>query len=276
MKRNLIRAIFAIFGLGVLCLIYGFSIEPRRLEIREVQIQTDDKLNTPLKIVLVSDIHIGGLHVSPKRVSKIVKTINAQSPDIVLIAGDFVNGHERRENHSDAFNTKIDTGVANLSSLSSPLGVYAVLGNHDAWYDKNRLRAKLEAADVTVLVNEFTTPQKGVCLVGLADADTGREDPNIFKGCPATDRIIALMHSPDSFLYMPSETMIGFAGHTHGGQINLPIIGRAVTATRIGRRYAYGSQRFGGVPVYITAGIGTSILPARFRAPPEIVVLTLN
>ena len=84
------------------------------------------------------------------------------------------------------------------------------------------------------------------------------------------------MHSPDSFKHLRSDTDLAVAGHTHGGQINLPLIGRRVTATKLGEPYAYGLKDWSGTPVYITSGLGTSVLPARFRAPPEIVVITIS
>lgn len=224
----------------------------------------------------MSDIHIGGLHVSPKRVKALITTINAQSPDIVLIAGDFVNGHKTRRENTDKFNTTLDQGLKHFSDITAPMGTYAVLGNHDAWYGNTVLRSGLTQAGVTVLTNESAAPRKGLCLVGLADADTGREDPKAFQTCAEDDLILALMHSPDSFPDLPQKTDMAFAGHTHGGQINLPLIGRAVTASKLGAPYAYGATEYNGIPVWITAGFGTSILPARFRSPPEIVVFSLE
>jgi len=92
--------------------------------------------------------------------------------------------------------------------------------------------------------------------------------------CPETSFVVALMHSPDT-LRLAKRVNIALAGHTHGGQINIPIIGRRVTATKLGKDYAYGLKTFSGFPVYITSGIGTSMLPARFRSPPEIAVIEI-
>ena len=98
----------------------------------------------------------------------------------------------------------------------------------------------------------------------------------MFADCETSKDIVAFMHSPDSFKLLPSDTDLALAGHTHGGQINIPFIGRRITSTRLGKKYAYGSLDFGGIRAFVTAGIGTSILPARFRAPPEIVLITLR
>ena len=227
---------------------------------------------TSLKIALISDIHIGGLHMPAKRVEKIAAQVNAQNPDIIFIAGDYVNGHKNKAEHSNESNSKIDAGLSFLENLSAPMGIFAAMGNHDALYDSSYLRSKLSRMGINVLVNKAYR-QNGLCIVGLADHDTSQEDPAAFEACETGDAIIAIMHSPDSFNYLRSDTDLAFAGHTHGGQINLPLLGRAVTATELGKPYAYGLQSWQGIDVFISAGLGTSILPARFRSKPEIVII---
>lgn len=275
----MIRALKFFIGLisllSVLCLTYGFCIEPRLLKVR-LNTLTTIEVDSPLKIVLVSDIHIGGLHVPPKRVKDLVTVINAQSPDLVLIAGDFVDGHKSRNENSDKFNAAIESGMKHLGDITAPMGTYTVLGNHDSWYGNDVLQTFLTQSGIRILTNESAAPREGLCLVGLADADTGHEDPKAFETCTDDDTKIALMHSPDSFPVLPMSTDLAFAGHTHGGQINLPLLGRAVTASKLGKPYAYGLVDYNGIPVWITAGVGTSIMPARFRSSPEIVVLTLK
>ncbi len=266
--------IFAAFvTLGVLCLLYGFFIEPRILKVRHITVQSSH-VRTVHKIVLLSDIHIGGFHVGSSRVEKIVKAVNASQPDIVLIAGDFVDGHERRENHNAKFNNKISDGITHLAALQSKLGVFASIGNHDVWYDAEYVEAALTENNVTVLANDAVDIDGSICLIGLADHDTQKEDISVFSKCEGK-AIIAMMHSPDSFEYLRSDTALAVAGHTHGGQINIPLIGRRVTATAAGRKYAYGLVSANGIPAFVTSGIGTSVLPARFRAPPELVVIEL-
>lgn len=265
--------------LAGLCLVYGFFIEPKTLAIRHVNIQSSHWERPALKIGLIADIHIGGQHVSVNRVAKIVTHMNALSPDIILLAGDYVNGHKPIEAHSDAFNASIQSGIQNLGKLQAPLGVYAVLGNHDAWYAGAQITEALQRAGIQVLDNQqqnITDKNTNLCLIGLADSDTGVRDTTVFKRCPIGQNIIAFMHSPDSFNLMRSDTALALAGHTHGGQINIPLIGRRVTSTRLGQKYAYGKTVWQGIPAFVTAGIGTSILPARFRARPEIVVITLS
>lgn len=272
MKRIPLKFLAAAVAVCLACLAYGFLIEPRLLKLRYVTVKAD--VAQPLKIGLFGDIHIGGLHVPPARVEKIVQLMNAQNPDIILMTGDYINGHKARSSHREKFNQRADKGLVALSALTAPMGVYAAMGNHDAWYGQSNLRAALSGGGAAVLVNEAVN-QDGICIVGLADADTDTEDAGTFNLCDPGNTVLAIMHSPDSFKYLRSDTALAVAGHTHGGQINLPIIGRAVTATQLGKPFAYGLRDWRGTAVYITAGIGTSILPARFRAPPEIVIIEL-
>lgn len=263
-------------ALAGLCLLYGFFIEPKLLKIRHVSIESQNYEGTALRIALLSDIHIGGRHVDAARVETIVARVNALNPDVIFIAGDFINGHKPRSEHSAEFNREIDQGIATLAELKAPLGVFASIGNHDVWYDAGVVEDGLIASGLTVLDNQAINLPNGACIVGLADHDTQKEDPRAFSDCENGTVPIVLMHSPDSFAVLRSDTALAVAGHTHGGQINLPLIGRRVTATAVGKKYAYGAVDVNGVPAFVTAGIGTSILPARFRAPPEIVLIELS
>ena len=276
------KIFFKLFGLGcitaVMCLLYGFLVEPKTLKIRNAHIVSPTWNSAPLKIALIADIHIGGWHVNDDRVAMIVNTINEHSPDIVLIAGDFVSGHDKASDRSDTFNAEIKKGMAALSGLQSPFGTYASIGNHDDWYDGSGIKRMLKLAGVGVLDNAaktITNNSSSFCLVGLPDDWTGELDPAVFARCGA-ENMIAFMHSPDSFTALPPTTNLALAGHTHGGQINIPLIGRRVNAIDLDMDFAYGEVNYNGIPGFVTAGIGTSILPARFRAPPEIVLIHLS
>ena len=229
---------FRLFRYGCLlagfCLAYGFFVEPKFLAVRHVKVVSENWNGPPLTIGLIADIHIGGQHVSAARVDKITAKINAESPDIILLAGDYVNGHTPRAQRPQKFITEIEQGMANLGTLQAPLGVYAAIGNHDAWYDGKRIEDMLTKAGIQVMDNDQVTIQRSdhnFCLIGLADTYTGRIDKTVSHGCSAGDSLIAFMHSPDSFSLMRSDTALALAGHTHGGQINIPLIGRKITST---------------------------------------------
>lgn len=271
MKVRFFYVLSVLVLMALACLFYGFFIEPKRLMIRKVTIEMPHHKGEPLRIALMSDLHIGGRHVPPARVTDIMEKVKALEPDLILIVGDFVSGHEPLEAREPAFNAAVRQGIDNIDAGD----IYAVLGNHDVWYDTgvvtNILTEKMTVlSNSAALLGEF-------CIVGLQDADTQSPSSEAFAECPDNTHILALMHSPDSFYLVPSHVSLAVAGHTHGGQINLPILGRAVTSTRVGKPYAYGQvQTQSGVPAFVTAGIGTSILSARFRAPPEIVLIRLQ
>ena len=133
----------------------------------------------------------------------------------------------------------------------------------------------LQTAGVTVLNNQ-AAEMKGLCIVGLEDDWTGKPDRSAYDACPAGIPPLIVTHSPDAWRLFRSDAVIALAGHTHGGQVNLPIIGRRVNAISLSAEHSYGFSKIGGVDMFVSAGVGTSRLPIRFRAPPEIVILTLR
>jgi predicted MPP superfamily phosphohydrolase len=132
----------------------------------------------------------------------------------------------------------------------------------------------LDASDVRVIDNSAIR-LLGLCVVGVADFTTDKPSAADFELCEAREPIISLMHSPDARGFVPKNAALAVAGHTHGGQVNLPIVGRRVTSTYCGKPCAYGLIQ-DHPPFVVSAGIGTSILPIRFRAPPEIMMISLR
>ena len=260
-------------GLALCCLGYGAGVEPGLLIERHVEFVSDKYEGPDLKIGLVTDIHINSAAVPPKRVKRIVEALNKLNPDIVLMPGDFIAGHETSENRSDTFNRNIEIGLAYFSGLTAPS--FATIGNHDSWWNGSRVTALLEAAGVKVLENE-AYPLEYICLVGLADSLTSIPDRSSYDGCPAQLPPLVFTHSPDAWRAFRGDTILAAAGHTHGGQVNLPFIGRRVNAISLPKEYSYGFSKISGVDMFVSAGVGTSMLPIRFRAPPEIVIITLR
>jgi len=268
----LMRFFFVCVGLATLCLLYGFLIEPKRLAVRDIPLELG--LDTPLRVVLLSDVHGGGHHVDDVRVADLVREVNAQKPDLVLMAGDYVTGHDPRFKRTTDANEKIDAALAEFAGFEATHGVYAVLGNHDHWYNAPFIQQAMEASGIRFIDNQPVSVA-GLCLFGLADEWEGEPALETMMECEEGMRV-GLMHNPDTAFRLPETADLLLAGHTHGGQINLPVFGRRVTATRAGRPYAYGLKAIEDYPIYITSGVGTSGLPARFRAPPEIVTFTLR
>ena len=131
MRRLILKLMVIGGGITALCLGYGFFIEPKTLSIRHIEVNSEHWSKPPLKIVYMSDLHIGGWHVSPERVGKLVDLVNEASSDFIFLGGDYVDSHESRHERSAAANDVIDAGIAELSRLKAQHPVYAVIGNQN-------------------------------------------------------------------------------------------------------------------------------------------------
>jgi predicted MPP superfamily phosphohydrolase len=268
-------ALVSILLLGVCLVAWAFVIDPNRLVIRHTTLTLDrwPSSLSNLKVAVLSDIHAGGSFIDERKLRLIVQRTNELQPDLILIAGDFISGG--RNHH----NMEPEVFAAALKDFRAPLGVYSVLGNHDWWYDGQKVRQALEANGIKVLENEVAqldTRGTSFWLVGLADLWTrpqliGETIANV----PANAPLIALTHNPDIFPQLPAGVSLLLAGHTHGGQVQLPFIGTVVSVSRYGDRYLSGHIVENGRHLFVTTGIGTSIYPVRFGVPPEIVLVTL-
>ena len=260
-KLIIILSIFIILGLSFYCLF----IEPGNLKVTNYTIQ-DDRLSG-LKVVFASDFHIKPRH--EKQLEKVVNLINSQEADIVLSAGDFVNGHTKKST------MPIPDIAKELGKDKSKYGFFATLGNHDGWYGSEIVAKELRANGIKVLENENEIVKingKEIYIAGVEDMMTG--DANVYLAIEkAGSPIILLTHTPDMFSKISDEVNLTLAGHTHGGQIRLPLIGPLFTASKYHDRYAKGLIEEDGRKMIVTTGVGTSILPIRFNCPPEIVVI---
>lgn len=272
MKSIFLKLLSVFILICVGCVAYGLLVEPRILEVRGPEFISDKYSGPKIRIGIITDIHIGGLHVPAKRVRALVEDMNRLEPDVVLLTGDFVDGHVASEKRSAEFKANLASGIGFLSALDAPS--YAAIGNHDVWYGADEVSEMLEASGIRVLENESEL-FSGLCLVGLKDATTSDPSRSAYTKCPATHPPLVFTHSPEAWPVFRSDTILAVAGHTHGGQVNLPIYGRRVNATNLGPEHSYGFSRLGGVDIFVSSGVGTSILPVRFRVPPELVVIDL-
>lgn len=266
------------YGLGV----WTFLVEPRLLVVREVTIESSAWRGPPVRLGLISDTHAGAPHVDPARVARVMARMNAQHPDAVLLLGDYAGGHEPAATRAAPERSEILRGVAAFQGLRARLGVYAVLGNHDWWYDGPAIERALTASGVPVLENRAVLvprPDGAFWIGGLADLDSFRAEPSYAQalaGVPANAPVVVMSHWPDPFAEAPDRVALTVAGHTHCGQVDLPVLGRLVHASQAARRWGCGGYVERGRHLFVTGGVGVSILPVRFRAPPEIVVVTLR
>lgn len=263
-------AALAVIVCGVV--LYMF-IEAARLPVREIVIESSEWTLEPLRIVFFADLHLPPGEGALKRLRRIVEKSNAAEPDLILLGGDYV---AKRYPHQGARPEDI---AAEFAKLRAPLGVYAVLGNHDNWHGAERFVRAFGAAGVPLLENksvELKFHGKAFTLTGFPDLWTCGE-PDWENVLPKNElpRII-LAHSPDGYDSLTETAALALAGHTHGGQVYIPLLGSPVVPSRHGQRYVCGIVREGRTAIYVTSGIGTSILPIRFLRPPEIAVITLK
>ena len=229
-------------------------------------------LERPVRVLLISDIHVGGPDMPPSRLSRIVAQVNAERPDVVLIAGDLVT-----EKRLATRLYSMAEAIAPLAGLRPRIGTFAVLGNHDHWADPAGARAALRRSGITVLSND-AAPAGPLAVGGLDDAFTGRDD--LARTVAALRRLpgvpILVSHSPDPFPRVPADIRLMGAGHTHCGQVRLPILGAPKTMSQWGQRYACGRIDERGRTLIVTAGLGTSGIWFRLGAVPDLWVIELR
>lgn len=259
--RFILVSALALLGLHMLLLASSAPVE------RHLRIRADIP---PTRIVLLSDLHVAIPGDSPARLRATVAQVNRLHPDLVLIAGDFLS------TGSLALPASPADAVAPLAGLRAPLGTVAVLGNHDD-HDRKALQALLPRMGVTLLENQAA--RRGpFAIVGIGDSFTRHARPAeaLAAARPLGGLPIALAHEPDVTPELDPPLRIVLAGHTHCGQIAPWPVGPLFTASAYGHRYACGIVREGDRTVVVTAGLGTSNLPLRLGAQPDLWVIDLG
>jgi hypothetical protein len=209
----------------------------------------------------------------PSRVAKIVAQVNSLDPDVVILAGDFVGNNWIGRHYPPT------AAIAPLSALHARLGKFAVLGNNDHLAGTGAVEGALQRSGVRVLNNQAA--RVGPLAIGGLDDRIGKSYDQIVHNEEETFAAIRraggarilVAHGPDEFVSVPRDIPLMIVGHTHCGQIALPFFGALVTGSDYGRRYACGVYRERGRTLVVTGGVGTSHLPLRFDAPPDIWVI---
>jgi predicted MPP superfamily phosphohydrolase len=282
LKTRFRKICAGLFVLVVALVVWAFWIEPASISVRRVSLQIPSwhAEHSRMKIAVLTDLHVGSPHMNLEHLRSIVERMNGESPDIVLMLGDFVIGGKDHQGGVVGGRFVQPEPIAEeLKRLRAPLGVFAILGNHDWWYDGERVGTALKGAGIVVLENQAVRVERdgaGFWLVGVADLWTRQPDiAGALRQVEGDDPVLLLTHNPDIFPDVPPRVSLTIAGHTHGGQVNLPFIGRPVVPSKFGQRYAMGHVVEQGRHLFVSGSIGTSIIPVRFRVPPEIVILTL-
>jgi predicted MPP superfamily phosphohydrolase len=277
---------------------YGLAVEPGfRLDVTRYALSPPRW--TPglrLSIGVIADVHAGGPLMPVERIRAIAERTNELTPDLIVLLGDFTASHK--------FKTRsVEPGewAEALGVLRAPLGVHAVLGNHDWWDDLAAQRAgrgpvagrrMLERFGIPVYENDVVRLEKdgrSFWLAGLGDQlafvrsrrRRARRGPRGVDDLPGTlakvtddAPVVLLAHEPDIFARVPERVSLTLAGHTHGGQVRLLGYSPRVPS-RFGNRFAYGHIVEDNRHLIVSGGLGCSILPVRIGVPPEIVMVEL-
>jgi uncharacterized protein len=262
---------------------YPLFVEPHRLEITRHQFPVRGLPPSldGLRIVQLTDIHLGPW-TSVGRVRRIVETANALDADLVALTGDYVL-------QSPAY---VPQAAAALAALRARIGIVGVLGNHDWGQDGPLSTRELTRAGVRMIDNDrlLLTPDRrltprpvddGLCLAGVGDLWRDRQlYDRALGGIAGHLPRLLLSHNPDvaeerEFIASGYRVDLMLSGHTHGGQVVLPLVGAPVTMSRYGQKYARGLVRGPTCPVFVSRGLGTAMLPVRLGSVPEIPVIEL-
>ena len=276
-------ALWVAVAAAIAFIYYVRLVEPRRLQLTEVEVPIEHlpEALDGLTIAQISDLHYRPAADRERLCRQAVDLANAARTDLIVLTGDLADGYD-----------VLEPCLEHLKALSAPLGVWAVLGNHDHYClrggifrvtrppSERERREALAAAGIKLLINEATRLEIGggsLALVGVDDASSGRDDlPAALASAERADLVVLLSHSPDILDDPAADAAdLVLCGHTHGGQITLPGVGSPWAPVWRDRRRCSGLMRAGRALCYVSRGV-SSASQARFRCRPEVAVLTLQ
>jgi uncharacterized protein len=285
-RRRVLAGAAELIGLSaVATAVYAGGIEP----LRHVVTRYRPKLpgwpaGRRLSITAIADLHAGGPDMTLTHIRGVVETAAALKSDLVVLLGDYTTSY-----------LFVDEPVppqlwaAELARIEAPLGTWAILGNHDWWNELSDVRAALAGVRIPVLENRAVMlGREGArfWLAGLGDQLAyplgrgrfrGIDDlPGTLAQVQSDDPVVLLAHEPDIFPQVPARVALTLSGHTHGGQVRLPLIWPTFVPSKYGARFAYGHVVEHDRHLIVSGGLGTSFVPARLGVPPEIVHIELG
>jgi uncharacterized protein len=285
-RRRVLKNAAKLAGLSAAAtVVYAGAIEPEGLVVTRYAPKPPGwPAGRKLSITVIADLHAGGPDMQLPHIRRIVDRASTLNSDIVLLLGDFIASYRF------AITRVPDPDwAAELARLKAPLGTWAILGNHDWWHDLKGVRSALGAVNIPILENDAVLlgPDGAKFWVaGVGDQLAIPLGHGHFRGVddlPLTmsrittdDPMLLMVHEPDIFTRVPPRVALTFAGHTHGGQIRVPFLWQHFVPSRYGARFAYGHIVEHDRHLIVSGGLGTSIIPARFGVPPEILHIELG
>jgi predicted MPP superfamily phosphohydrolase len=285
-RRRFLIAGAATLGVsGTATSAYAGAIEPFGLVVtRYAPAPPAWPADRKLSITVIADLHAGGPDMTLPHIRHVVDTAQALQSDLIVLLGDYEAWYP-----FEFEPVATPLWSAELARLKAPLGVWAILGNHDWWHNLAGVRTALASAQIPVLENDAVllgAAGQRFWLAGIGDQAAHRLGYGRFRGeddLPGTlaqidtdDPALLLVHEPDIFPTVPDRVALTLAGHTHGGQIRVPLIWPHFVPSQYGARYAYGHVIEDDRHLIVSGGLGTSTVPARLGVPPEIVHITLG
>lgn len=262
---------------------YGTIFEANRPQLVSLEVTLPRLAESwdGFRIAQLSDLHYDDyFSVVPLR--KAIDIVNRLKPDLIVLTGDFVTSPLQPSGHSRAraAAAPIEPCAQCLSQLRAPSGVLAVLGNHDVDTDAARIIEVLQSHSTQVLRNRSLPIEregKRVWFAGVDDVLAGKPDLKLaLGGIPPSEPVVLLAHEPDFADFAAHYPVdLQLSGHSHGGQIRLPLLG-APYLPKLGRRYPWGLRRIDSLVLYTNVGVGTIRIPMRLNCPPEVTLITLR
>ncbi|HNU96373.1 MAG TPA: metallophosphoesterase [Candidatus Magasanikbacteria bacterium] len=285
--KKLAYSLFFVLIFGIFCALYAHLIEPFILINKKIDVQISS-FEHPVKIAFITDIQ-AGKHKKTQWIEKIVQKTLDTNPDLVIFGGDLIDNEGVFEDES--------IYLESLKKISDKYPSFYVLGNHEYGLGQMDLSKRylgtgnktkelidqMKKNNIILLRNNlhcFKIKEQDLCLFGIDDIYAGKKDYSELKNLPADTPLLFITHNPDGVLGYPKifkKPDLVLAGHTHGGQVYLPIIGPIGSVDLILQRKFYrGLNYWENTPIYTSVGVGESGGQIRFLSFPEIILFTLT
>lgn len=257
---------------------YATQVEPAWLDVKRLSLKLPrlEPAFSGFCMVQISDIHMGGW-MNRKRLDRVVNVALAETPDLVVLTGDYLLGH----GWDDAREQALEDVAQALTPLAESVPALTVMGNHDYWTDVQKVRIRLRQAGISDISNSFHSLRRGDShfhICGVDDVYERRDRiDQVLSRLPESGGAILLCHEPD---FADTSAATGrfdlqVSGHTHGGQVALPFIGPFITPKH-GHKYPLGLYQVGNMLQYTNRGVGMGRIPARFNCRPEITIFSFE
>jgi len=276
-RRKFIRlaatAAFAALGAD------GILIEPNRPRLvrQEIALRRWPSRMDGFTIALLSDFHYDPIF-SVHPIQSAIEIVNGLRPDLIVLTGDFVSVPLLGDSARAAASAEPCAEL--LGKIRAPHGVWAVMGNHDAFSDPRRVTGSLRAEGIQVLANLSTPIESSAArfwLAGVGDAVVRNADLSAaLQRVPSDDAVVLLAHEPDYADYVARYPVdLQLSGHSHGGQVRFPFV-PPLFLPEMAKKYVWGLYEIGGLTLYTNPGLGTIRVPVRLNCPPEVTLISVR